>query len=292
MSSSLTRRAAIARALLAAPALCQRTAGSAFAADTLTRLAELERINGGRLGVAVLDVATKRKFAQRGDERFALCSTFKLLAAGFVLARVDRGQERLDRRITFSKSDLVEYSPVTSERTNTGMTLAELCEAALTISDNTAGNLLLASFGGPPALTSYIRTLGDPVTRLDRIEVALNEARPGDPRDTTTPSAMLEDVRQLVLGNALSTKRREQLAKWLVANKTGDARLRAGFPKRWRIGDKTGAGEHGATNDVAVAWRPGRAPLIVSAYYGESAFSSDRRNAVLANVARIVADAS
>jgi beta-lactamase class A len=290
MANRITRRAAIAQSVLAGPALIHAIKTSAFAADTLTRLAELERKNGGRLGVAVLDAATGRKLAQRGDERFAMCSTFKLLAAAFVLTRVDRGQERLDRRIAFSKSDLVPYSPVTTDRTTDGMTVGELCEAAVTISDNTAGNLLLASFGGPPALTTYARSLGDSMTRLDRIEVALNEARPGDPRDTTTPSAMLEDVRRLVLGDALSATSRERLIAWLAGSKTGGPRLRAGFPNTWRVGDKTGSGENGATNDVAIAWRPDGTALIVSAYYAESSLSSDGRNAVLADVARAVAE--
>ena len=165
-----------------------------------------------------------------------MCSTFKFLAVAFVLARVDRGEERLDRRITFTEQDLVTYSPVTKERVGaTGMTIAELCDAAITVSDNAAGNLLLASFGGPPALTAYARSLGDEVTRLDRIETDLNEATPGDPRDTTTPTAMAENVRRLVVGDALSAPSRERLKALLIANKTGDARLRAGFPKTWSV---------------------------------------------------------
>jgi beta-lactamase class A len=219
-----------------------------------------------------------------------MCSTFKWLAAAFVLARVDRGEERRDRRVIFSKADLVPYSPVTGERTGPpGMTLEELCHAAVTVSDNTAANLLLASFGGPSGLTEYARSLGDEVTRLDRTEVELNEATPGDPRDTTTPAAMTRNVRRLVLGDALSAASRAKLTDWLVGNTTGDSRLRAGFPKGWRIGDKTGSGNHGVTNDVAIAWPPERQPIIVSAYYAESPANGDARNAVLAEVARIVA---
>ena len=170
------------------------------------------------------------------------------------------------------------------------MTLAELCEAAITLSDNTAGNLLLASFGGPAGLTAFVRALGDEMTRLDRIEPELNEATPGDPRDTTTPAAMLENLRRLVLGDALSGASREQLTAWLVANKTGGKRLRAGLPPEWRVGDKTGGGGNGATNDIAVAWPPGRPPIIVSAYFGESSASLDARNAVLASIGRIAAE--
>src|SRR5829696_2557262 len=131
-----------------------------------------------------------------------------------------------------------------------GMTVAELSDAAVTLSDNTAGNLLLASFGGSAGLTAYVRSLGDDTTRLDRIETALNEAAPGDPRDTTTPAAMLGTMQKLLVGEALSRASREQLTAWLVANKTGDQRLRAGVPQGWRVGDKTGTGGHGATNDI------------------------------------------
>jgi beta-lactamase class A len=218
-----------------------------------------------------------------------MSSTFKFIATAFVLARVDRGEERLDRRIVFKRSDLVEYSPVTEKHADRdGMTVAEICEAAMTLSDNTAGNLLLDILGGPPGLTAQCRAFGDIATRLDRREPDLNEATPGDPRDTTTPSAMLDNLRRLVLGDSLSAGSRAQLIRWLVDNKTGDSRLRAGFPKGWRVGDKTGSGAHGGANDVAVAWPPDRAPLLVAAYFTESAATPAERNAVLAEAARIV----
>jgi len=157
------------------------------------------------------------------------------------------------------------------------------------LSDNTAGNLLLDSFGGPAGLTAYARSLGDAVTRLDRRETELNEAAPGDPRDTTTPLAMADLLRQTVLGDALSAASREQLTAWLVANRTGGKRLRAGVPKDWRGGDKTGTGGHNATNDVGVLWPPGRAPIVVAAYYVEAQASDEARNAVLAEVGRLAA---
>jgi beta-lactamase class A len=259
--------------------------------DASTRaLADLEARHGGRLGVAGLNAHNGARTQRRGDERFAMCSTFKMLAAALVLTRVDRGEERLDRRMVFDADQLVTYSPITEKRVGApGMTVAELCEAALTMSDNTAANVILSSFGGPSAVTAYARSLGDTVTRLDRIEPDLNEATPGDLRDTTTPAAMLEDLRQLVLGNALSSASRSQLTSWLVANKTGDARLRAGFPREWRVGDKTGSGNHAATNDVAIAWPPGRGPVLLSVYYAESPASADQRNIILADVARIMA---
>jgi beta-lactamase class A len=289
---AITRRAAMVGVVLSAPVPISPWSTSLAWADDVAkpRLTDLEARSGGRIGVAVLDVATGARVEHRAHERFAMCSTFKFLAAAHVLARVDRNGERLDRRITFAERDVITYSPVTQGRTGgAGMSLAELCHAAMTLSDNTAGNLLLASFGGPAGLTAFARSLGDDKTRLDRIETELNEATPGDLRDTTTPAAMLENLRRLVLGDALSHPSREQLTDWLVANRTGDKRLRAGFPKDWRVGDKTGSGGNGATNDIAVAWRPGRGPILVSAYYAEAPGSIDARNAVLAEVGRIVA---
>jgi beta-lactamase class A len=256
--------------------------------DPIQAIVALEKKHGGRLGVALFDTGTNRLITYRGDERFALCSTFKLLAVAFVLSRVDRGQEDLSRRIVYRKSDLVSYSPITETHVDDGMTVAALCKAALTLSDNTAANLLLASFGGPQALTSYLRSIGDIVTRLDRTEPDLNDVVPGDMRDTTSPAAMLQTMQTLLLGNALSAASRAQLIAWLVANKTGDKRLRAGLPKDWRIGDKTGSGAHGETNDVAIIWPPERAPIIVTVYYADSNAPEYERNAVLSELGRIV----
>jgi beta-lactamase class A len=284
-----SRRTLLVASLLAAPALLSRRAGADERDGELRRgLADLERKYGGRLGVAVLDTARTEPTAHRGDERFPLCSTFKCLAAAFVLARVDRKQEHLTRRVVYTRDFLVPYSPITEKHIGGGgLSVGEICEAAVTLSDNTAGNLMLDSFGGPAALTAYMRSLGDNVTRLDRTEPTLNEARPGDPRDTTSPVAMLETLRKLVLGTALSASSREQLAGWLVATKTGNKRLRAGVPQGWRVGDKTGTGRNNATNDVAVIWPAGRAPIIVTAYYVEARAAEDERNAVLSQVGRL-----
>jgi len=284
----ITRRTLLSGSLIAAPALLSLHATADDAEDALLReLAALERRHGGRLGVAILNSASAKLIAQRGDERFALCSTFKFLAAAFVLVRVDRGEESLNRRVTYSKNDLVTYSPTTEKHVESGLTVGEICEAAMVLSDNTAGNLLLDSFGGPAGLTSFMRSLGDTVTRLDRRETELNEARPGDPRDTTIPLAMLDMLHATVLGSVLSAPSRNQLIAWLVASKTGDKRLRAGIPQGWRVGDKTGGGSNGATNDIAVIWPPDRAPIIVAAYYAEARATDDERNAVLAEVGRL-----
>jgi beta-lactamase class A len=263
-----------------------------FAERLASDIARVETESGGRLGVAVLDTLTDARFGHRADERFPMCSTFKLLAAAAILARVDAKQERLDRLIEFAGADVVVNSPVTKDHVGSpGMSLEELCEAAMTMSDNTAGNLLLASLGGPEGLTAYARSLGDTVTRLDRIEPELNEATPGDVRDTTTPAAMVANMRALTLDKALSATSREQLVRWLIGNKTGDTRLRAGLPAGWRVGDKTGSGERGTTNDVGVFWPPDRAPVIVSIYLTQTAASPTQRNATLAAVGRAVASA-
>jgi len=259
--------------------------------DPIARqLREIEVKSGGRLGVAILDTHSGQAHAYRGDERFPMCSTFKLLAAAFTLKRVDQGQEQLTRRIRFETADLVSYSPATEKHVGgSGMAVAELCEAALTLSDNTAANLLLHSFGGPPQLTAYLRSLGDKVTRLDRIEPDLNHATPGDPRDTTSPNAMLATMRQLVLGTALSASSREQLTNWLLGNTTGDKRLRALLPAGWRVADKTGSGAYGSTNDIGVLFPPGRAPLLVISYLTETKAAEATRNATLAEVGRLAA---
>jgi beta-lactamase class A len=254
------------------------------------RWAAIESSVGGRLGVAVLDTGTGITRGHRLDERFPMCSTFKWLLAALVLQRVDDGKERLDARIRFGREALPAYSPVTEQHVGKdGMTIAELCEAAVTVSDNGAANLLLARSGGPAAVTRQARALGDPVTRLDRTEPALNESRPGDPRDTTAPRAMSVALRSALLGNGLSPSSRAQLTRWMEATRTGSDRIRAGLPAGWRAADKTGTGERGSTNDVAVLWPPQRPPLVVVAYLTECAAPPARRSQALAAVGRAVA---
>jgi beta-lactamase class A len=270
--------------------------GRAVAAETGlgalgAAFAKIEADSGGRLGVAVLDTASGSLAGHRIDERFPTCSTFKALAAAAILARVDTGKEQLTRRIPIEPKDILSYAPVTKQRVGQDMSVAELCEAMVTLSDNTAANILMASMGGPATITAYARSLGDEITRLDRIEPDLNEATPGDPRDTTTPAAMAKDLKALVIANALSAGSRDQLVAWLVGCKTGDARLRAGLPKSWRVGDKTGTGAHGSSNDAAVIWPDGKPPVIVASYLTETTISDDQRNAVHEAVGRAVAAA-
>jgi beta-lactamase class A len=253
-------------------------------------LREIETMARGRLGVHIIDTATGVEHGWRSDERFLMLSSFKLLASALVLDRVDRGVEKLERRIRYRQQDLVSWSPVTERHVGgQGLSLAHLCEATITTSDNTAANLILASYGGPVALTAYARRLGDAVTRLDRTEPELNR-RPasGELLDTTTPRAMAHTVNKLVLGDALKPSSRELLLQWLLANTTGGKRLRAGVPAGWRIGEKTGTAGDNA-NDIGIALPPQRGPIIVTAYLAESATDGATRETALASVGRLLA---
>jgi len=252
------------------------------------KLVKIEQASGGRLGVAVLDTANGARAGHRADEKFPMCSTFKLLAAAAVLKRADEGKEDLARVVPLPKKDFLGHSPATEKHAGSGMTVKDLCAAAVMQSDNTAANLLLASLGGPSGVTAFARSLGDEMTRLDRIEMDLNEALPGDPRDTTTPENMLADLQKLVLGGALSASSRTQLTEWLIQCETGDARLRAGLPKGWKVGDKTGTGPRGTSNDVAIAWPPGRGAVLISVYLTGSTADDDHRNATIASVGAAV----
>ncbi|MBN8807550.1 MAG: class A beta-lactamase [Sphingomonas sp.] len=213
---------------------------------------------GARIGVQLIDPVSGRNASWRATERFPMCSTFKLLLAGQMLWRVDHGQEKLARELAVPATTLPN-SPTTRAHAGGRLSIADLCKAAVTQSDNTAANLLLGTVGGPAGLTAFLRTTGDRVTRLDRTEPSLNEATPGDPRDTTTPGAMLETLRRLTYGAVLSAASRQQLVAWLRANTTGGERLAKGLPAGWAIGDKTGTGTHMSNNDVALIWPAGRA---------------------------------
>ena len=260
-------------------------------AKSVRRLAEIEARVAGRLGVAVVDTKSDARLDHRSDERFPLCSTFKLLAVAAVLARVDTKREELDRKVAYDEHDLLDHAPTTKAHVaEKGMTVEALCEAAITVSDNTAGNLLLQSIGGTAGLKVFTQSLGDPLTRLDRNEPTLNEALPGDPRDTTTPAAMVILMRTLLVGWSLAEASRDRLIGWLVANTTGGERLRKAMPREWRVGDKTGTGENGTANDVAIVWPKERAPFLVVAYLVAPNVAPDERNAALAEVGRVVAD--
>jgi beta-lactamase class A len=252
--------------------------------------ADIEKRVAGRLGVAVLDVASRRHLEYRAAERFPMCSTFKWLLGAQVLSRVDSGHERLERVVAFGERDLLDYAPVTRAHVREGgMAVSDLVAAAIQYSDNTAANLLLGTVGGPAALTAYLRQIGDRTTRLDRIEPDLNSAIPGDKRDTTTPGAMLANMNALLVGDRLTDASRNRLVAWLEGNTTGAARLRAGLPSTWRVGDKTGSGGHGSTNDVAITWPTGRGPLLMAVYLTGTDASEGARNEAIAQVGQQVA---
>ncbi len=252
--------------------------------------AAIEQHVAGRLGVAGLDTATGRRLAYRADERFALCSTFKWLLGAQVLARAEAGVEQLSRVVRYAETDLLEYAPVTRAHVGEGgMAISQLVSAAIQYSDNTAANLLLRAVGGPASFTAYLRQLGDQSTRLDRFEPDVNSAIRGDVRDTTTPNAMLANMRVLLLGDSLSRTGRDQLLAWLIGNTTGAEKLRAGLPTRWRVGDKTGMGANGATNDVAIIWPVERAPVLLAAYLADTTADVGDRNDALSQVGRAVA---
>ncbi len=268
--------------------LALAAAGVARAAppDPFVRqLTEIEKALRARLGVWVLDTQTRRSWGHRADESFPMCGIFSFVACAALLARADAGKVDLGRRVRITARDLLPDSPVFHSAGDAqNPTLADLCGAALTHNDLTAGNLVLKRVGGPDGLTAFMNEQGDAASRLDHGPPALNDATPGDLHDTTTPAAMGAHVRALLLGSTLSHPSRRLLTAWLLANKSGGARLRAGLPHGWDIGDKTATGRHGTTNNVAIVWPPSHKPLIVSVFITDTAASVEQRNAAVAQI--------
>lgn len=260
-------------------------------AEARAAFARIETAADGRLGVCAFRADEGPVVQHRAQERFPACSTFKTLAAAAVLARSDAVPGLMDRLVRYGPADLVNYSPVTSKQVGEGMTYAALCAAALQYSDNTAGNLLLREIGGPEGLTRYARGLGDTEFRLDRWETALNDAVPGDPRDTCTPGGMARNLQRLLLGDALAPAHRARLAEWMRGNTTGGARIRAGVPAGWPVADKTGSGDYGTVNDIGVAWPPAGSPLVIAVYFTRAvppAPDAPLRHEVVADATRAV----
>ncbi len=273
-----------------APAV-RPSASDARAAQALRALAALEAKHGGRLGVAARDTGSGRGVRYRAAERFALCSTHKFLSAAAILAQVDLGRMSLDRRVPYTHADLLGYAPVTSKHVGAGfMTVDALCAAAIEWSDNTAANLLLGLLGGPAGWTRYARSLGDMSSRLDRTEPDLNAAIPGDPRDTTTPDAMIRNLDAVLLGKALSDASHARLEGWMLAGQITANLLHAGLPDGWRVGDKSGSGEHGTRNDIGIILPPRAAPILAAVYYTEAPGPLSSREQVIAETGRIIAD--
>jgi beta-lactamase class A len=261
----------------------------AFAEEAPPPLAAYERETGGRIGLYAENLATGARIMWRADERFVMCSTFKASLAALVLARVDRDEDRLDAMVSYGSNDLLDYAPVAKQNLAHGaMSVADMCKAIVELSDNTCANLLLARVGGPAALTAFWRTTGDAVTRLDHNEPELNRSPPGDPNDTTTPAAMAGNVRRFLLGEILSQASREYLMGWMINCKTGDNRLRAGLPKNWRIGDKTGNNAKDAAGDIAMIWPESGGPVVVCAYTQGGSPKPDQLTAVFTEIGRMV----
>ncbi|MFD0020562.1 class A beta-lactamase [Streptomyces sp. NPDC058382] len=295
---TLVHRRAVLTALAALPlaactngtdAAAPRPSGprsSSPPADPRTERAfrELERKFDARLGVYALDTGSGRTVTHRADERFAYASTCKALLAGAVLDR--NSLRQMDRLVRYGRDDLVSASPVTERHVADGMTLRELCDAAIRYSDNTAANLLFHELGSPRVLQDALRSLGDNVTRCDRYETALSDATPGDLRDTSTPRALATDLRAYVLGSALPADKRAVLTDWLRRNTTGDHTIRAGTPGGWRVGDKTGTGGYGTRNDIAVIWPPGAAPIVLAVLSRRSTKDAERDDALIAGAAK------
>ena len=236
-------------------------------AGVVTPCTAYEESTGGRIGVFAENLATGAKIAWRADDRFVMCSTFKASLAALVLSQVDAGQDRLEDRVAFGSGDLEAYAPVARKHSAEGsLTVGEMCAAAVEWSDNTCANLLLGRVGGPAALTAFWRATGDSVSRLDHHEPMLNRTPPGGVDDTTTPAAMAGTLRRLVFGSVLSPPSRRRLTQWLVDCQTGGDRLRAGLPRTWTIGDKTGNNGADGFGDIAVAWPRPDMPLLVCAY--------------------------
>jgi beta-lactamase class A len=257
---------------------------SLFAAES--PFADIERRYGGRLGVSAIDTGSGRTLVYRADERFLMCSTFKGLLVALVLSRVDTGEENLARPVHYTEKDLIFTSPVTKAHVAQGeMTVGALCQAAVEVSDNTAAVLLMRSVGGPAALTRFMRSLGDTVTRSDRYEPKSNEY--SGLLDTTTPRAITTSARNILLGDVLSRQSRQQLEGWMVACKPGLNRLRAVLPTDWVAGDRPGTSIKEETNDYAIMRPPSRAPLLVAAYYDAPGVDMERREMVLREAGQV-----
>lgn len=291
MNQHVTRRQALIGALVAGGVLagCRIAGATPPPATADSDFAALEHRHGARIGVWALDLGTGQTLGYRPDDRQAMCSTFKTYAVGRVLQMVAGGALDLNSAIPITARDIVVDSPVTSKRVGTSMSMAELCEAALVFSDNSAGNALLRSIGGPPAITSFARGLGDDQTRLDRWEPDLNSALPGDPRDCTTPRALVTAYRALMVGDALDPPSRDRLVTWMQANVTSDKRFRAGLPPGWTSADKTGAGDFGVTNDAGLLIGPTGQRILVAVLTrsAEDRADAPRLNDAIADTVRL-----
>ncbi len=251
------------------------------------KLKELEIASDGRIGVSAIDTSNNRSLQYRADERFPLCSTFKVMGVSAILKKSMIDSHLLNQRVMYQKQHVVVWSPITLKHVTDGMTVSELCAAAIMYSDNTAINLLMKRIGGPIAVTAFARSIDDNIFRIDHFEPDLN-CSPGDSHDTTTPVAMQKSLQQLALGNTLGGTQRKKLLTWLKNNRTGNDRIRAGVPKGWQVADKTGSGDYGTTNDIAILWPSKGKPILVAIYFTQNKKDATPRNDVIASATRLV----
>ena len=256
-----------------------------LAAEIQTLEADLD----ARIGVLVLDTGSDWQWAHREGERFLMASTFKTLLCGTILNRVDEGVLSLETDIPITKADLVPYAPVVEKTVGGTLSLGELCLATVDMSDNAAANLLIAQLGGPQAVTDFLREIGDPDTRLDRLEPEVNVFVPGDPRDTSTPTGMLTSWRALLLGGALNETSQAQLADWLSHGSVTGQFIRAHAPEGWSIWDKSGGGRDHTRNLIAMVQKPEDDPYLIAIFVSDTPADWDTRNAAVSQIsARIV----
>ncbi|MBM3857827.1 MAG: class A beta-lactamase [Verrucomicrobia bacterium] len=258
--------------------------------DFEQKLTALEASIPGRLGVCALDTANNKSLCYRAEERFPLCSTFKVMDVAAILKKSMTDPGLLKKRIMYTKSDLAPYwNPITEQHVGEGMTIEELCAAAMSYSDNSAANFLANQLGGANAVTTFARSIGDTAFRLDHLEGdGLGSAIPGDLNDTTTPEAMTQSLRKIMLGTMLSPTLRTELQTWFKANTTGNNCIRAGVPIGWSVGDKTGSGDYGTRNDIAVLWPAKGSPIVLSIYSTQFKQDAPKRDDVIAAATRIV----
>lgn len=276
--------------MLAFVSTCLADAQQIKATAIQKKLAALEAFSGGRIGLYAINTGDNTRLQYHATERFPMCSTSKVMTVSAILEQSTKDDHLLQFKVAYTKKDVESsgYAPITKNHVIEGMLISELCKAAITQSDSTAMNLLMKKLGGPEAVTSFSRSIGDNNFRLDRYEPDLNSAIPGDLRDTTTPKAMTESLNKLVFGDALELSQQNQLLAWLKGNTTGSARIRAGVPKGWLVGDKTGTGSYGTTNDIGIIWPPQGSPIVVSIYFTQNKKDASPRDDVIASVTRIL----
>jgi len=239
-----------------------KTSSKSQESNTKQHFVKIENKFDARLGVFALNTANNKTITYRADERFGFASTSKVLAVGTLLKQ--KSLTDLNQKVNYTQNDLVNYNPITEKHVDKGMTLKELSDAALRYSDNTAMNLILKQIEGPSGLEKALRDIGDNVTNPARFEPELNEVKPGETQDTTTPRALATNLQSFVLGDILPTDKRELLTNWMKKNTTGDTLIRAGVPKGWVVADKTGSGSYGIRNDIAVIWPPEGDPIVLA----------------------------